>query len=68
MLVSSRRRFESYFEFRNGLPKNEHYSPHVLPDVDELFHQIWRILASCHLLTKGCSAVNGCRQNERLNS
>ncbi len=30
--------------------------------------QIWRNVASHHLLTDGCSAVNGCRQNESPNS
>ncbi len=30
--------------------------------------QIWRNSALLHLLTNGSSAVNGCRQNESLNS
>ncbi len=29
-----------------------------------LLEQIWRNLALHHLLTNGCFAVNGCRQNE----
>ncbi len=29
-----------------------------------LLEQIWRNLALRHLLTNGCFAVNGCRQNE----
>ncbi len=43
------------------------YSPSGYPDVDEFVSssgQIWGI----HLLINGSSAVNGCRQNERLNS
>ncbi len=31
-------------------------------------HQIWRNVALHHCLSNGCSAVNGCRQNESLNS
>ncbi len=30
-------------------------------------HQIWRNVALHHLLSNGCSAVNGCRQNESPN-
>ncbi len=29
-------------------------------------HQIWRNIALHHLPSNGCSAVNGCRQNESL--
>ncbi len=29
-------------------------------------HQIWRNVALHHLLSNGCSAVNGCHQNESL--
>ncbi len=41
----------------------------TIQDVDELFlHQIWLYVALLHLFTNACSAVNGCRQNERPNS
>ncbi len=39
-------------------------------NVDEFVsssEQIWRNLASHHLFISGCSAVNGCRQNESPN-
>ncbi len=38
-------------------------------DVDELFvhGHIWRNEVLHHLLSNGCSAVNGCRQNESPN-
>ncbi len=45
--------------------------PQAVQDVDEFVsstEQIWRSVASHHLLTNGSSAVNGCRQNERPNS
>ncbi len=31
-------------------------------------HQIWRNVTFHHLFSNGCSAVNGCRQNESPNS
>ncbi len=34
----------------------------------QTFHPIWRNVALHHLLSNGCSAVNGCRQNERSKS
>ncbi len=45
----------------------------AIQDVDEfefvsLLEQIWRNVSLHHLLTKGSSAVNGCRQNESPNS
>ncbi len=48
------------------LPKM--YSPSGCPRCREFVLEIWRNLALHHLLTNGCSAVNGCRQNERPNS
>ncbi len=43
----------------------------AIQDVDEFVYsseQIWIIVALHHLLTNGSFAVNGCRQNESLNS
>ncbi len=37
--------------------------PQAIWDVDE--NQIWRNVLFYHCLSNGCSAVNGCRQNER---
>ncbi len=45
--------------------------PQAIQDIDEFvssWEQFWRNVASHHLLTNGCSAVNGCRQNESPNS
>ncbi len=45
--------------------------PQAIQDVDEFvssWEQSWRNLALHHLLTSGCSAVNGCRQHESPNS
>ncbi len=45
--------------------------PQVIQDVDEFvssLEQVWINLALHHLFTNGCSAVNGCRQNENPNS
>ncbi len=39
-----------------------------MQDVDEFVHQIYiRNVSFHHLLSNGCSAVNGCRQNDRSN-
>ncbi len=42
--------------------------PQVIQDADEFVsssEQIWRNLASHHLLINGSSAVNGCHQSQR---
>ncbi len=53
-------------------PNIEKYThPQFIQDVDEFVsssEQIWRNLVLLYLLTNGSSAVNGCRQNESLNS
>ncbi len=44
---------------------------HAIQDIDEFvssFKQIWKNVALHHLHTNGSSEVNGCRQNESLNS
>ncbi len=49
----------------------EYTHSQAIQHVDEfiyLLEQIWRNVALHHLLTNGSSAVNGCRQNESLNS
>ncbi len=46
-------------------------TPQAILDVDDFvssLEQVWRNAALHHLLTSGCSAVNGCRQNESPNS
>ncbi len=60
---------------RNSSYKNENNkkrnTPQAIQDVDDFvssLEQVWRNVALHHLLTSGCSAVNGCRQNESPNS
>ncbi len=60
---------------RNSSYKNENNkkrnTPQAIQDVDEFvssLEQVWRNVALHHLLISGCSAVNGCRQNESPNS
>ncbi len=57
-------RFPSYTNgWKNTSPKNE--------NIDELVYyseKMWRNVALHDFLSSGCSAVNGCRQNESPNS
>ncbi len=41
---------------------------YCLSEMSLFLHQVWRNVALHHLLSNGCSAVNGCRQNESPNS
>ncbi len=51
--------------------KKQKMYPQIIQDIDEFVssqEQIWRNVALHYLLTKGSSAVNGCRQNESSNT
>ncbi len=45
-------------------PKNENVL--TLRSLGLFLHQIWRNVSLHQCLSNGCSAVNGCRQNESL--